>query len=413
MKKQWAVMWSVYLASVTVIVNQFKVPPVLQTLITEMQLDMTTAGLMMSIFALAGVILAFPAALLMGKYGLKNSGLLGLGCTVIGSLVGSLSTGVAMLLLGRIIEGIGLGLIAVIAPAAIAIWFKPDQVGLPMGIWATWLPVGSAIAYNVTTPIQASFGWQGVWWFGTILAIISFIVYALFVTCPPEADKNSSIANSANSEISFVKGLKNPAMWLLAIGIFGPTFGTIGYTTWSPVYYNEVFFIDAIRANFFTSVVYIVKIFGALSCGWFLSRIKDRNVILIGASIFATLIYPIGFSLGSASLILPYVILIGFIPAYIAATTFASAPTAVPSPSLAGFAMAAVMVGQNSATLVAPPLMGAVIERTGSWSAAGIPMLIVMILTTSALLVYYRLSKQAAGRLRDKEKAKTALLQKG
>jgi cyanate permease len=317
-----------------------------------------------------------------------------------------------MLLLGRVIEGIGLGLIAVIAPAAIALWFKPDRVGLPMGIWATWMPVGSAIAYNITTPIQASFGWQGVWWFGTALGLISFIVYALFVTCPPVTDKNKITAKKTYPEISFTQGLKTPAIWLLAIGLFGPTFGTIGYTTWSPVYFNEVFFIDAVKANFFTSVVYIVKIFGALSCGWVLSRVKDRNLVLIGASVLATIVYPIGFTLGSAGLILPYVILIGFVPAYVAATTFASAPTAVPSPALAGLAMAAVMVGQNSATLIAPPLMGAVIERTGSWAAAGIPMLVVMILSTAALLIYYRIKKLTTGSSYDKEKIENALLQK-
>lgn len=179
MKKAWAVLGAVYLASVVVVINQFKVPPVMQVLMAQLHMDMTTASWMMSIFALAGLILAIPAAFILGKYGPKRSGLFGLGCTICGCVIGGLASGPAMLLLGRVVEGIGVGIFAVVAPAVIAMTFSPQQVGLSMGIWATWVPVGSSIAYNIAVPLQTSFGWRGIWWIGAALGLIAFIVYSL------------------------------------------------------------------------------------------------------------------------------------------------------------------------------------------------------------------------------------------
>ncbi|MFY9140544.1 MAG: MFS transporter, partial [Thermacetogeniaceae bacterium] len=147
-RKAWAVMWVVYLAGVAIALNQFKVPPVMQALLDSLQVDMATGGWLMSVFSVAGVIFALPAAFLLGRVGPKASGLVALGCTIIGSIIGAFAQGAGILLFGRIIEGIGLALIAVVAPAVISMWFEPQERGLPMGIWSTWVPVATFVMFN-------------------------------------------------------------------------------------------------------------------------------------------------------------------------------------------------------------------------------------------------------------------------
>ena len=144
-RKAWAVMLAAYLAGVAIALNQSKVPPAMQVLLQSLHMDMTTGGWLMSAFAVAGIVLGIPAAFVLAKLGPKLSGLIALGCTFVGSIVGALATGPAILLSGRVIEGIGLGLITVIAPAVISMWFPPEKRGTPMGIWASWVPVGGFI----------------------------------------------------------------------------------------------------------------------------------------------------------------------------------------------------------------------------------------------------------------------------
>ncbi|HBG21720.1 MAG TPA: hypothetical protein DDY25_00935 [Peptococcaceae bacterium] len=85
-RKAWAVMSVAYLAGVAVAMNQFKVPPVMQGLMDSLHVDMATGGWLMSVFSVAGVIFALPAAFLLGQLGPKATGLAALGCTIIGAV---------------------------------------------------------------------------------------------------------------------------------------------------------------------------------------------------------------------------------------------------------------------------------------------------------------------------------------
>lgn len=90
-KKAWAVTLAAYLASVAVTANRFKVPPVLHIVMADLHADMVTGGWFMSIYSVAGLILALPAAFLLLRLGLKVTGLVALGCTVAGAVSGTLA----------------------------------------------------------------------------------------------------------------------------------------------------------------------------------------------------------------------------------------------------------------------------------------------------------------------------------
>ena len=398
MRKSWSVMWAVYFACIVVVINQFKVPPVMQMLMQDLQVDMAVAGWLMSIFALAGIILAIPAAFILGKYGLKTTGLIGLGCTVLGAVIGAIAPGATVLLLGRIVEGTGMGLIAVVAPAAIAMWFKPKEMGLPMGIWSTWVPLGSTIAFNIAIPIESFFGsWRSLWWLGAALGVIAFIIYALVVTSPPKNSDSKDEEDTANKPIPYAKGFKTPGIWLLAIIFIAPMFCAMGYSTWAPSFYGEVFGIGAAKANFYTSVMFIANIFGALLCGWLLTKVKNHKGLLLMAVLISTIVFPLGFSITSESMIIPYVIAAGIVPVFIATTNFTLAPSIMPSPALAGLAMAMLTIGQNVGSLIGPPIMGNIIESTGKWTSANYPMLIIMLIALVSSIVFAKMKTPKAG----------------
>jgi MFS family permease len=158
----WVVLFVVFMASVAAPLNQFKVPPMMPVLIDTFRVDLTMAGLLMSIFAVTGFILAIPGGFIFQKLGAKVTGLMAAGCLVIGAVLGALSTTAGLLLTSRVIEGVGMGLIAVVAPAVIAMWFPAERRGTPMGLWATWVPVGSVLMFNLAPALGLNYGWQAV-----------------------------------------------------------------------------------------------------------------------------------------------------------------------------------------------------------------------------------------------------------
>lgn len=72
--RRWLIVLVVYLASVVVILNQYKVPPLMSGLMAEFGVGAAEAGWFMSVFALMGIVLALPAALLLRRFGPKASG---------------------------------------------------------------------------------------------------------------------------------------------------------------------------------------------------------------------------------------------------------------------------------------------------------------------------------------------------
>ncbi|MCG0277278.1 MAG: MFS transporter [Thermanaeromonas sp.] len=384
-RKAWAVMWAAYLGGVAVAMNQFKVPPVMGVLMKSLHVDMATAGWLMSVFSLAGVILAFPAALLLARLGPKVSGLIGLGCCIFGSIMGALAQGPEVMLVGRTIEGIGLALIAVVAPAVISMWFEPQERGLPMGIWSTWVPVGTFLMYNLANPMEKLWGWASIWWFGAAFALVAFIVYSAIVTVPDRVESAGEVQDSAKPSLGL--GLRSTNSWLLALSFAGFNFSFIGYSTWAPLFLNQVHKIDPTAASFYVSLTTLVCIPGGIIAGWALDRTRNRKGVLITAFVIAVILLVWAFKLGeSVSTIVAYFVVLGVVVSFVPTTTFTLAPETAPDPRLAGVALATVIFGQNAGMLLGPPIIGRTVAG-GGWIGGTYPLLIGTIISLTATLL--------------------------
>jgi len=370
-RKAWLVMLAAYLAGIAVALNQFKVPPMMQVLIEQLKMDVTIGGWLMSSFAVAGVILGIPAVFVLRRLGAKGAGLLALGCTIIGSATGALANDPAMLLLGRTIEGIGLGLISVVAPAIISMWFPPHARGTPMGIWASWAPVGSFLMFNLAGPLHGAFGWRGIWWFGALLALIAFVLYALVVSAPKVAETERDLPHESSAQSR--KVLLTPASWILALAFGTFTFTALAYSTWAPSYLGQAFGLDAQAASFNVSLVMLAVIPSTLIAGRILDRVKNRYLVLTAAMLVVGIFSIWSFRLGSADVIVPYMLALGFASGFVPTAVFTLAPETMPGPERASLALGIVSVGQNLGMFFGPPAVAAVIA-SGNWEAAVIPL---------------------------------------
>jgi MFS family permease len=380
-RKAWAVMLAAYLAGVAIALNQSKVPPIMPTLLQSLHMDMATGGWLMSAFAVAGVLLGIPAALVLDKVGPKLAGLIALGCTLLGSVIGALANEPAMLLLGRVVEGIGLGLITVIAPAVISLWFAPHERGTPMGIWASWVPVGGFIMYNLAGPLLASFGWQGLWWFGALFSLIAFVIYAIVVSAPPTIGAVNDQPRDSNGSLG--RKLLNPASWTLAL-VFGTfNFAFMGFATWAPSYFNQGLGLTPEAASFNASLSSLAVIPSTIIAGRVLDRVKNRHLLLTVALAMSGILLFWSFQLGGVSIIVPYMLMLGLVAGFVPSATFTLAPETMPNPRFAGLALGIVSVGQNLGMFFGPPLVGGLIAGR-NWAAGTVPLMVAVVIGVAA-----------------------------
>lgn len=381
MKKKWSLFVIIYFASLIVVFNQYKVPPVMSELMQTFALSATETDWFMSVFALTGILLSLPTAVFLHRIGAKGIGTLGLACTVLGCFIGSMAVSSATLISGRVIESLGLTILAVVAPTVIATSFPPEEMGLPMGIWATWYPVGSALAYNLSQPITAIFGsWQGNWWVGAIAATVAMIMYFLAVGTPRQDEARQTTMAPRHSvrtapPEAFTE-LKNIKIWLLGASFLFMMIGSLGYLTWAPTYFVNMFGFAKNTANAYASMGFLWSAPGGIFAGWLLTRTSKQKALLIGCTLSSLAIYSIGFLI-PMTILAYYLAALGFVTGFTCALVFAMVPMMMTNRAFTGIGMGIIAFMQNLANFVATPLFG-MVTTGGIWSNAVLPSVVIL-----------------------------------
>ena len=189
------------------------------------QMTSSDFGMLMTCVSLIGIVLAFPAAFICRKLGLRWTITVATLGVIVGGLIPVLAgTNIPAMYIGRFIEGLGIALTGVSAPTLITLWFPDKTRGLMLGLWCCWVPLSIALDAAVTPALAASSGWQGVFWFVIVFAAVALILFNIFYKVPEGEGANYNVEGSF---IECLALLKNKNIWLLfvvfAIFIVGQT----------------------------------------------------------------------------------------------------------------------------------------------------------------------------------------------
>jgi predicted MFS family arabinose efflux permease len=368
-RSPWFILFIVLLASIAAPLNQFKVPPVMPLLMEAFKQPAGAAGWLMSIFAVTGLLLAFPAGFIFQRLGYRLTGFIALFAIVLGSIWGIWGADFQTILFSRFIEGAGMSFMSIVAPAIIALFFAADQRGKAMGVWAVWVPLGSVIMFLLAPPIAARFHWQGVWWFGcgyTLLVGFLFYFYIPRKNPGKTAPENSSPETPLTLK-DFRKVLSNPHLWLLSFLFCCFNTAFIAFVTWGPTFLHNQRGISLTDAAFRVSLVSVLAIIACPTAGWVSDKIGSRKTIMVWPMLLMGLLLPFCYGAGTSAFLF-LVIAIGFVGGFVPTGVFAGAVEAAADERLTGMAMAVIQIGQNTGMLLGPLLFGWLVDYTGGWA---------------------------------------------
>lgn len=365
----------VYLASVAAPFNQFKAPPIMPVLIEAFRLDLAQAGLLMSVLALTGLALALPAGVILQRLGPRLTALAALGCLAAGAALGAASGSFGVLVASRVIEGAGIGMIGVAAPATIAMWFPPERQGAPMGIWATWVPVGTVVMYLLAPPLAAALGWRPVWWAGAAFALLMAVLSGLLLRRPPAPPGSPDGPAGA---LDLRAALSNRDIWLLGaeFACMNLAMGALG--TYYTTFLSEARGYPLAQAAFISSLGIMVVLVSAPLAGLLSDRIGSRRLVF--SLPFLAMAVWFLFPFHVAGWQIPAIMVaMGLISGAVPTATFAAAPELMRRPEWAGLGLAVVLLGQNLGLLLGPLLFGRAVAGLG-WAGAGYLLIPVCLL---------------------------------
>jgi MFS family permease len=357
------------MASVAASLNLFKVPPIMPLLMGAFHLSESRAGLLMSLFAINGLLLAIPAGFILQKLGARITGLIALSFVIAGAAAGALTESTAIMFFSRFLEGAGMSFIAVVSPALVAAWFTGAQRGKAMGVLAAWVPLGSTLMFLLAPLIASRWQWQGVWWFGCLYAAVVGILYLVFVQSSPQGSQDPESVEERLRPEDIKRALRDRNLWFISILFCCFNYVFNAFVTWTPTFLNEVRGNSLATASLIVSLMTIFAIVSSPIAGWVSDRIGSRKLICVVPMLLMMLLLPFAFSL-SAPLFRPYGIVLGLIAGFIPTGVFSAGVEILGDRRLSGMAIAVIMIGQNAGMLLGPFLFGAIVGSMGGWQTA-------------------------------------------
>lgn len=160
-----------------------KLPPAVPALQDGLGIGLVQAGFLLSLVQLAGMCTGLLVGLAADRLGPRRVMLFGLLALAIGSLWGGFARTPSVLLASRALEGVGFLLAVLPAPALIRRHVEePRLLARALGWWGAYMPLGTALALLLGTPVIEHVGWRVVW---HALAVVSLLAMALLITVMP------------------------------------------------------------------------------------------------------------------------------------------------------------------------------------------------------------------------------------
>ena len=356
---RWVVLFSLFYTFVAYAFVFQMVPPLLGAIMQEFAITSSVqAGLLMTTVVLPGIFLAFPAGLIIDRYGIRRIGIISIFLTATGSLTVASANSFATLLLGRLILGIGSPFIVTAMPTMIPQWFPKEERGKAMGFYSINMPFATVAAFSTASVLTLNYSWRYPFYLGTLVAATAAVIFIFFVRDGPlkhiqQKDRHEPQRAFANAEI-----WKTGAVWSL----FQIT--VLSFLSWAPKLFRDYKSLDPAYAGLLASII----MFAAIPCvplfGWISDQAGKRKPFLIAGSLLVALAFnATAYAVGSYLVF--SVMVLGIVTSMVPPIVM-TLPSEFLDPDVVGTGFGIMTVCGNIGSALSAPLMGFFVDVSKS-----------------------------------------------
>lgn len=333
-------------------------PPLFGQIMKEVSFSNSQAGILMGAYAIPGIFLPFIVAYLASRFDMKKLLIAALAIMMAGLIAFSTAGSFSLLVVYRLVAGIGATVLVVLAPLLITMFFDQKNLGIAMGIFNIAVPLGTVLAANLFGSLGQLLSWRMV--LAGVAAFLGVVLLLVIFTLSLPQQAGGADAEGLSKEPS-PKFRGSRSLWLLA-GIWVlANFQLLAYVTFGPQFYQS-FGLANQKAGFLTSLIMLASIFLAPVIGAAFDKTGRKKPYLLAGSAMILLAFVL-LGLHFPGLPLWAVALgIGFAP--LPVFVFAHLPETV-KPHEVGMGMGMLTIASNLGTTMGPSALGSILDRTG------------------------------------------------
>lgn len=400
--RAWVVAIIAIIASILISVNNNKLPATASLVLPALGIDTGALSTLMSLNGYVGFVLAFVAATIIMKFGSKKSTLMVLACALVGAVISAFAQSYELLVVGRLIEGVGYACIGTVVPVLVSEWFPPSKRGVPMGIFSVWVPLGSMFImgtsgffFNTADPSS----YHNVFWFVVVLMAIITVIWVVAVRNPQHSYlEDETDPNAPKPKVS--EGFKSLSCWIAMIAFAAFSLGTACVMNFETLYMVQTMGMDQAAANGMLNIANIAVVIGGVGIGFVLNAVKSnsgRLAILAVSSAVLGVCFALAYTVGGAMLT-PWLIVFGLSNGIVPAIFFTMVAEIAPRPELASVSSTLMSCGQCVGGILFAAV-GAVVAAAGWGACTGLLAAVGVVLFLGSLALLFVL------KARDKKQA--------
>jgi MFS family permease len=353
-----------YLMSTLTLALMAVVTPELQE---EFGFSASQLGLLTSVFMFAYGAIGIPAGVASARWGGR---VLAVSCAffVIGSLVFALSSSYAGFLVGRLLQGLGGGMVVPVSSPIIARFLRPEARNRGWGVFASGKGLGALVSLLAMPSIAALGGYRAVY---LAAAALSLLVGVIALTQKPVTAKPAE-TEEATSLPALGRALGAVAVnrRVLLLGLFNAASLAVGtgVLIWTPDFLRSEYGTSVGVAAYLTAGLAVAQTVGA-PAGAIGAVRWGRMPVIAGAMIAMTVATALVPVVGTTAAVFIMVMLVGLFSLAYFSPRFAMIPEVVARPEHIGPASGLINALGFVISMLAPWLFGLALDRGLGYSA--------------------------------------------
>ena len=177
----------------------------------------STSAVLSAYFGAYALVL-LPAGELVDRFGARRLALGGLALFAIGALAGALVSSFGELILARIVQGAGAGLVSPAALAGAVSGFPPERRGSALGIWGASAGMSNLLGPLLGGLLTVAFGWRACWW--ALLPLTALVAIGIVRLLPEIVQTETEGGHPALNRILLAATLVAALTFAVMIGCF-------------------------------------------------------------------------------------------------------------------------------------------------------------------------------------------------
>jgi MFS family permease len=235
--------------------------PILQPMVTTLQISMAQFGLIISIIALCIGIFSFLGGILTERFGTLRTLLVGIWLLALAEVASGFANSYGTMLLCRVVEGVGYGLMIGPPAALVMEWFSEREWPYINTVNSMIAYLGLAALFAITPRVYHALG---VSWQRTLICYgLTAVVVAILWSMLGRERGAATAARHARAPSNLPEVLRMRGVILMSIALFGGLWVFQIYTSFLPEFFREYRGLGLEEASTLTGLLPLTGIFAA------------------------------------------------------------------------------------------------------------------------------------------------------